>query len=248
MNKKYFVVGALVMSALCTTSFARAEDGNRGTGMPGRPAMPSDMQKRMPSKNGPNSENRADIKDMRDGMKEDRMEQRQEQEKMHGEIKDLRNTINPNMTEEERALINEKIRMMKGERKDDRKEFKDGMKEKRSEIKDVRHEILRNRFTAMNERLAGLATRIDSRLDKMATEGKDVTEAKAKLAAAKNKIAEAAGKASTIKENPNQDPAIMATNKAITEETKTLMKDAQKMLIDIVSGFKVEKSTSTTTK
>jgi len=129
--------------------------------------------------------------------------------------------------EENRSLMKEK-----------KTEAKNEIKEKKAELKNEFHQKMQVRFNAMIERLNKLSDRIQSRIDKLALDGKDMTAAQASLDVAVISIAQAEASAHAVVIVEGKDQVTMDTNKAVVEAVKELLKKAQKELTVTMSLLK----------
>lgn len=146
------------------------------------------------------------------------------------------------LSKEERMERREELKEMmtenKTEQKEKRENFKEEMMQKRSELKNEFHLKMQVRFDAMVNRLDKLADRISSRLDKLTTEGKDVTVSQSLVAEARLSIDQASALSQTVVMVTGVDEETKASNKESIDQVKSLMKQAQDKLKEAVKTAK----------
>lgn len=214
-------------TAVVTTS-AVVENTNTDTGIEATTTINVDAEteKPYPGRPKPPVMRPGIKKDIREARKEivsDRMENREKIMEVQKENRDER--------AESRTENREEMKLK-------REENKKTIEEKRAELKNELHQKMQARFSAMVERLTKLTERIQSRIDKLATEGKDTAAAQALLTEANTLISDASAKADTIVIVESTDEAGIAANKAAIDSIKTSMKSAQDKLKEVVAAIK----------
>lgn len=126
--------------------------------------------------------------------------------------------------------------------KENTAERKENREEKRADVAANHADRLENRFTLYAKRLTALGDKIESRIKKREAEGKEVGDAKAKLAAARDQLAKAIilGE-EAVKMFRNIDPAkyTIQRNEALkardkANEAQAAFKNAHRLLTEAV--------------
>lgn len=140
-------------------------------------------------------------------------------------------------------------------RLENRQELREQIQENRTEIKDQRLENrqevrsvvaenhanrLERRFNYYYKRLSGIATRLQTRLNTMSSEGKDVSAAQSKLLDAKNKLESAkTSGAQAVSAFRALDPATFAEQKAEALAARDLANQARTAFKETLALLKV---------
>lgn len=175
--------------------------------------------------------------------------------------------------------IRERLDEIKERAKEQKQNIREEAKEKKEELKDLRDEsrdkvyanvknklskflrTITKRFEAAIERLRKLAGRIESRIAKLESEGKNMTEAKGLLDTAKIKINLAASSTAALK---LEAQGLLASSTASTTASTTLrtafkdlqeemkevkndIKEAHASLVDVIKSLKPGRNKATTT-
>ena len=176
-------------------------------------------------------------------MKENKSELNEKFEAKREEMESLKSRIHDATTQEEREAIKIEAKTTRDEFKTEIKETRETnraeIKAKTAEIKALRHEVIGKMYGAMIERLATLSDRVNSRLEKFAANGYDVSDAKAALSTANTEIALA--KADFVQLSDIDDD----TNKKLAESMKSHLRLAHDSLVKAVVALKANVSVET---
>lgn len=152
--------------------------------------------------------------------------------------------------EKKRVEMQEKRELIKANFEEKKEAIKNGIEQRREAVNEKVKErlekfinILIERFTAAQERLAELASRIESRLAKMEADGLDVSAQKTALASAKVLIGDLTQSISEIETMSTEvltgeTRALYPELKEAVEATKSEIKTAHQALVDIIVSLK----------
>ena len=224
MTKKK-IVGFLIIACMLTTSSVMAEEYTSA------PSTMPTVQDEV--KSGTAVPSRAPI--MKEHT-ENRMENKELRREKQDEIRDLK-TANH---QELKDLRMENKKETKDLKKEKREEVKKTMKEKKADLKNEEYQKMQARFSALTERLTLITNRIQSRIDKLTVEGKDVSNAQNLLAEAKLSIADVDVQSKVIVITPGTDEATKVANKAAIDAIKITAINAQDKLKAATDALKVK--------
>lgn len=161
---------------------------------------------------------------------------------------DLKQKGLPTMSPEKRAemeKMRDQVQGMREDLKEKKGEMKEYTKDMRAKIQQTAAQMVGNRVAAMFERITKLQSRIDSRMQKLAQAGKDVTVAKAHLDASQKALTEARTKATAIQLSNTSD---FKTVKESVKAVQTLLQTAHKELqLSVAAMQKVSGEVKATT-
>ena len=119
------------------------------------------------------------------------------------------------------------------DRQENREEFKDKMQEVRSNVAENHANRLERRFAFYYSRISNIITRFGKRLDILKADGKDISDASAKLGSAKStlELAKAKG-AEAVSAFKAIDPAKFSEQKTQVLTARDLANSARKLFLD----------------
>lgn len=145
-----------------------------------------------------------------------------------------------------RAESAENVTRRRPEKAIEIQEIRQDRQEFRSNVAENHANRLERRFKFYFDRLTGIITRFQTRLDTLKTSGKDVTTVQTKLDSSKTKLSEAKTKGETaVLAFRAIDPAKFSEQKSeakaardLAEEARTLFKEAHSLLKDALKSLK----------
>lgn len=184
-----------------------------------------------------------DLKEDRmDIMKENKTELEAKFDAKREEMHALKEKLQSATTQEEKDAIKAEFSSnreeFKAEVKSTRASNRDEIKAKTAEVQSLRHEVFGKIYGAMIERLETLASRISSRIEKVAAEGHDVSLSKESLATAYAEINLAKADFLTLSDLDDKK------NKEVAVSMKTHLRLAHQALAKAVSEIKISISSS----
>jgi hypothetical protein len=228
--KKFIYIGAVLMMVVSFTGIARAENGAFGVRAEGNVGA----EVRMGEKGGwfkdireIRMDNREKIGDMRDDRKE-LFDERKE------DLRDGREGIK-NASDEDRPALIEAQKVM-------RADFKGEISLKTKEIIEARVKFAANLYNMTVARLEQIADRIDSRIEKLVAEGKDMSDAKEFVAEARVHIENAQTVAAEVRvyaDAEGDKEGFFEANKEKIAKIRSELKLAHQSLLKAVQSIKV---------
>lgn len=177
-------------------------------------------------------------------MKENKAEMDAKFDARKAELEALKVKLDAATTAEEKAAIKAEFEAtradFKADVKTERKENRSEVRAQTSQIKALRVQAVTTVYGAMIERMEKLSARIDSRIEKLSTEGKNVAEAKASLSIAASEIVLAKADHAKLSLSTSVEKA----DKEIMTSMKAHLKLAHEALMKAVSSLKIDSSAS----